>query len=280
MDAGSGGNELEAHLAADGLLVCIPEELEFTYQVIEGFDASEPVLASWNGEELGYILVFEKLPPGWLDAEKWIKGFLRTIKMTSKLFTFKKGAEGGFDARQSDFRGKYIEYRYVPRGDTDSCYQLVYFIANNESSYVATATAISADAGSIRTEMSKVIESATPADNIVSIRENEKESGFVGVWQAEYQNNKEESIDVLLSLEPGGVFKFREKEEVTEKVSPYTGSWYESDGKLFCVFIFTKPRSDRFRDYSDEAFWLDGSGQLVMEVSERGEELAFVQLQD
>ena len=94
----------------------------------------------------------------------------------------------------------------------------------------------------------------------------------------EVQNDKRESIDVLLVLEQGGTFKFREKEESNERVSPYTGSWYEANGKLCCIFIFTKPRSDSFRDYSDETFELDVDGRLIMEASDRGNQLAFVQL--
>ena len=280
MGTDSDDNALKTHLAAEGLLLCIPEELDFTFQIIEGYDTQEPILARWEGDELSYLLTFEKLPPGWLDAKKWLKGFKRTIKFTSKLFSFKTIAEGDFEAKLSDFRGKYSEYEYIPRGDTDSCRQLVYFIANKESSYVANATLISEEAKNknIIAEMNKVMESVVPTEKVVSIRTHEKVSSFIGIWRTIYQNENGESIDVLLSLEQGGIFKFREKEERTESISPYTGSWYEANGKPFCVFIFTKPRSDSFRDYSDEAFGLDEDGQLVMEASDRGGQLVFVQL--
>ena len=75
-------------------------------------------------------------------------------------------------------------------------------------------------------------------------------------------------------------FKFRERLENSDIVSPYTGAWYEASGKLFCAFMYSKPHTDRFRRYGDEEFSVTERGQLIMSASDRGAQLVFTRMED
>jgi hypothetical protein len=274
--------ELTALLVAENLMVSIPDDLDFTYQIIEYFDTKEPVLASWNGEDLEYFVAFQKLPPGWLDAKKWLNGYKRTLKAISKFFSFKTIAEGHLQPKSSDYVGMYCEIEFIERGDTDISQQVVYFIANKEVSYIAVVSPIPAQKSieEIRMDMNRVMESVSSAENVVTLRSKQLPSGYIGIWHGEYLNNKGELIDVLLLIEQDTTFKFREKLENSDLVSPSTGAWYEASGKLFCSFIYGMPHTDRFRTYGNEEFLENDIGQLVMSESDRGAQLIFTRMEE
>jgi hypothetical protein len=269
-----------AFLVAENLMVSIPDDLDFTHQIIEHFDTKEPVLASWNGDELEYFVAFQKLPPGWLDAKKWINGYKRSMKVISKFFSFKTIAEGDVHPKPSDYAGMYCEIEFIQRGDTDVSQQVVYFIANKESSYIAVASPTQKSTKEIRIDMNRVIETVSSAENVVTLRSKQASADYTGIWHSEYLNNKSESIDVLLLLDQDTTFKFRERLENSDIVSPYTGAWYEASGKLFCAFMYSKPHTDRFRRYGDEEFSVNEHGQLIMSASDRGAQLVFTRMED
>jgi len=269
-----------AILVAENLIVSIPDDLDFTHQIIDHFDTQEPVLASWNGEELEYFVAFQKLPPGWLDAKKWLNGYKRSMKVISKFFSFKTIAEGFVHPESSDYAGMYCEIEFIERGDTDVSRQVVYFVANKESSYIAIASPIQKSTEEIRIDMNRVIETVSSAENVVTFRSQQVSSGYTGIWHGEYLNSKSEPIDVLLLLEQDTTFKFRENLVDTDIVSPYTGAWYEASGKLFCTFMYAKPHTDRFRVYSDEEFSENENGQLIMRASDRGTQLVLTRMED
>ena len=280
IDESSSNMELTAILVAENLMVSIPDGLDFTYQAIESFDAHEPVLASWDGEDLEYFVAFQKLPPGWLNPKKWLNGYKRTMKVISKFFSFKTIAEGDVHPKSSGYIGMFCEIEYIERGDTDLSQQLVYFIANKESSYFAVATPIQKSTEEIRIEMNRVIETVSSAGNVVTLRSPQVPTGYTGIWHGEYLNNKNESIDVLLLLDQDTTFKFRERIESSDIVSPYTGAWYEARGKLYCTFMYSKPHTDRFRIYGDEECSENENGQLIMSASDRGGQLVFTRMED
>jgi hypothetical protein len=279
MDEVSENMGFTAILVAENLIVSIPDDLDFTHQIVEQFDTQEPVLASWAGDDLEYFVAFQKLPPGWLDGKKWLNGYKRSMKAISKFFSFKKIIEGDIHPKSSGYVGMYCEIEFVERGDTDVSQQIVYFIANNESSFVAVVSPIQRSSEDIRMDMNRVIETVSSAENVVTLRSRQVSFDYKGIWHCEYLNSNRKLIDVQLLLEQNTTFKFSERLENTDTVCPYTGAWYEANGKLFCIFIYAKPHTDSFRTYGDEEFSVNENGQLVMRESERGAQLVFTKVE-
>jgi len=106
---------METHIVAKGLAIQIPDELDITYQTLPFYDDHEFCLARWFSESLQYVMAINKLPDGWLDAEKWMAGFQRDMRSLSKWGSCKEGKSEVF-VSPAGFAISSLEMYYVIKG--------------------------------------------------------------------------------------------------------------------------------------------------------------------
>ena len=241
----------EPQVVADGLAIELLESLDITYQIVPDYDDTDNVIAGWNGDEFQYFIAFSKLPPGWLDADVWIAGFTRDINAASERNTFRildrgsNKSKGGYDLT-------YIKISFTPKGEQEPQIQLIHFITDQKSSYLAFATPVSVDGESkLGTEVMSILQtSRSPASNVTPlIRKNEDR--FFGVWVGGYEDKLKGHVEVIFELKPDLTFTRKEVVE-GEKDSVYSGVWSISNNVLNWTYLYGKPTSQESKSSEED----------------------------
>lgn len=231
----------ETQVVADGLAVELLESLDLTYQTIPDYD-TENVLAGWNGDEFKYFVTFSKLPPGWLDADVWVAGFTRDINAASEGGSLRILDRGNFKS-SGGHDLSYIEISFIPKGEKDEQYQLVHFITDHESSYLAFATPVS-ESGitKLRSEVCNILKTShSPPPNITPlIRRNEDR--YIGLWAGSYENDLKGAVEIIFELKKDLTFARKEVME-DENYTVYTGVWSVNGNTLNWTYLYGKPTS-------------------------------------
>jgi hypothetical protein len=124
-----------------GLTVEPPETLDLTLQVIPSYDPKKKVLAGWNGKTLQYFGTAQRLPPEWLSADKYLAGLVRDLRAASAHGAFTSGRTGSYKAL-GGLSGTYLEYSLVVRGQSKSTRQVVHFLTDSKTSFIAFVTLV------------------------------------------------------------------------------------------------------------------------------------------
>lgn len=246
-------------VVADKLAIEILETLDFTYQVIPSYDETEEVLARWDNDELQYFVAFSKLPPGWLNADVWIKGFIRDITAASEKRTLKILNKGSF-ASTSAYNLDYLEVSYVLKGATDSSPQLIHFITDHKNSFLAFTTPISKiKMENVSLEVSNILKTThVPTLNVVPLI-IKNEDKYLGLWVGNYKDKLNRDVNVIFELKKDLTFARKETMK-NESDAAYTGIWSISGNLLNWTYLYGKPTSqDRKSSETDEIISLKGN---------------------
>ncbi|WP_428036082.1 hypothetical protein [Amphritea sp.] len=241
----------EPQVVADGLAIELLESLDITYQIVPDYDDTENVIVGWNGDEFQYFIAFSKLPPGWLDADVWIAGFIRDINAASERDTVRI-LDRGSNKSQGGYDLTYIKISFTPKGEQEPQIQLIHFITDQKSSYLAFATPVSVDGESkLGTEVMSILQtSRSPASNVTPlIRKNEDR--FFGVWVGGYEDKLKGHVEVIFELKPDLTFTRKEVVE-GEKDSVYSGVWSISNNVLSWIYLYGKPTSQESKSLEED----------------------------
>lgn len=197
-------------------------------------------VAGWDGDEFQYFVAFSKLPPGWLDADVWVAGFTRDMNASGKRRSFKVLDRGSYKSI-AGHELTYIEISFIPKGDQEPQEQLVHFITDRISSYLAFASAISESGkDKLGSEVKGILKTShAPGSNITPlIRRNEDR--YIGIWAGSYIDDENRSVEVSFELKPDLTFA---RKDVIEGESDgiYTGVWLSSNDTLSWTYVYGKP---------------------------------------
>ena len=265
----------EPQVVADGLAIELLETLDITYQIVPDYDDTENVIVGWDGDEFQYFIAFSKLPPGWLDADVWIEGFTRDINAAGERNTF-RDLDRGSNKSKGGYDLTYINISFIPKGEQKPQIQLIHFITDQKSSYLAFATPVSiAGESKLGTEVISILQTShSPASNVTPlIRRNEDR--FFGVWVGGYEDSLKGPVEVVFELKPDLTFTRKEVVE-GEKDGVYTGVWSISNNILSWTYLYGTPTSqdsktsdtDEISSFTGDAMVLiseDSQSRLVMQ---------------
>jgi hypothetical protein len=82
-----------------GLMLSPGEDLDFTFQVIDSYDKTRKVLASWSGEQLQYIIDVDRMPPDAPGTEEYFERLKRDLAALSAS-PLRTANAGGHDAHR------------------------------------------------------------------------------------------------------------------------------------------------------------------------------------
>lgn len=252
-----------SQVVAAGLALELLENLDLTYQVVPDYDDTENVIVGWNNDEFLYFVAFSKLPPGWLDPEVWIEGFIRDINSASERGTFRV-LDRGKDKSIGGYDLTYIKISFVLKGDEETKVQLVYFISNHENSYVAFATPASQGAESkLDREVASIMNTShSPASNVTPlIIRNEDQ--YIGRWSGGYQDRLNRLVEVVFELRPDLTF-LRKEVVVGENDSEFSGVWSVSKNTLHWTYLYGKPTSQGSKSVETDEISAFASNKMTL----------------
>lgn len=236
----------DSQVVADGLAIDLLENLDITYQIIPDYDETEYVVAGWSGDEFQYLLTFTKLPPGWLDADKWVSGYTRDINAASEAGSFKILNTGNYKS-DGEYSLNYIEISFIPKDEKESRKQLVHFITDNKNSYVAFASPTSASGeDKLQSEVISILKTShLPTSNIVPLIVK-NEDKYLGLWSGHYVDKDNNTVQVMFELKTD--LTFARKETIEGKVdSVNTGIWSVSNNEFSWTYLYGKPTNQDSR---------------------------------
>lgn len=172
----------QALVLPEGLAVDPDDTLDLTYQVVPDFDEHQKVLAGWEGDKLRYVVTVEKLPPGWLEAQKYFQVLVRDLRATGR--TVEPGRTGEYKARSS-LTGRYLELRLRSSAQGVTTTQIAHFLTNGRVAFIAFANAVGADSAE-RTldESQRLFKTASLPGNAPSVAPQvSNETPYIGTWR-------------------------------------------------------------------------------------------------
>jgi hypothetical protein len=125
-----------------GLVLSPGDGLDLTYQVVDSYDKTRKVLASWAGERLQYVIDVDRMPPDSPAAEEYFEGLKRDLAALSA--SPLRAAEAGGYAALGESRGSYLQVYWTPRGAPKEIVQVVHVIADRRIAFMAIATPVAA----------------------------------------------------------------------------------------------------------------------------------------
>jgi hypothetical protein len=169
-----------------------------TYQVVPAFDEHEKVLAGWEGEKLRYMVVVEKLPPQWRDADQYFQGFIADLQATGRAV---RTARSGSYRSTSGMSGRYLELRHGPARGATPVMQTLHFITDGKQAFLGVATAVDLNAAD-RTlaETQLLFQSASVAADASQADRQRAESAFIGDWASSATAPDGRSVQCQLAL--------------------------------------------------------------------------------
>ena len=174
-----------------GLTVDPPKNLDLTFQVIPSYDPKQNVLAGWDGKTLQYVIGrAKKLPPEWLDANKYLAAFVRDLRAASMPDTFESGRTGNYKSA-GGLNGTYMEYSSVLRGQSKARPQVVHFLTDSNTAFIAFVTPVDETARdkmldeSIAIFRTAAFGGIVPMDGTVAMADDSDAKQLFGKWVAE-----------------------------------------------------------------------------------------------
>ncbi|MBA6401106.1 hypothetical protein H4J75_09425 [Colwellia sp. BRX10-1] len=236
----------DSQVVADGLAIDLMETLDLTFQVIPEYDETENVLAGWNGDEFQYFVAFSKLPAGWLNAEKWISGFIRDIHAASETGSYNLLDKGNYKSN-GKFDLNYIEISFIPKGEQETRKQLVHFITDHKNSYLAFATPTSDNGANVlQSEVISILKTShLPTSNIIPLV-IKNEDKYIGIWNGQYVDKDDKVVQVIFELKADLTFARKDSIEGKQD-SVNSGGFFISNNKISWTYLYGKPTNQESR---------------------------------
>jgi len=257
-----------------GITVDPPPALELTLQVVPSYDPEEKVLAAWEGEQLLYFITVGKLPPGWLNADQYLQGFVGELRAAGKnVETAKSGKYKG----ASTLSGQFLNIRFTSTSQTTGVSQALHFLTDGKVSFVAFATLVDERAEDRMLEESKsIFESATLSTGVsAEPARKTSETPYVGSWHWSGTAPNGAPASAVIVFKDDLSFSTEMKSQGVV-VFHAVGVWAVSGRQLFWSYLRSQPPlpADKKED-EDEIVSLDGD-RLVLRSKLSGKEREFV----
>jgi hypothetical protein len=265
----------QSQVVANGLEIELLEQLDLTYQIIPDYDEREYVLAGWDGEDLQYFSTFSKLPPGWLESEKWFAGFKRDIENAGGGKPIEILDQGNYKT-DGNYTVHYLEYRFTLEGEPDTQHQIASFMADSRNSYLVSTTLINkANADQMRSETINVLRTAkVPSVNIVPIKIR-SEDKYIGTWGEEAETENGDQLITIFELKSDLTF-VGQKRLNGEPVYNYSGVWALNHNKITWTYLYHSLEESNYKlSELDEVREFDDERMIIVD-SEDGKEHVFV----
>lgn len=253
-----------------------PENLDITYQVIPAVDKSVKNIAIWNGEELQYTILVNKLPKGYLDPKVYMQGFYRDINAAFK--NVKSGGSGGFETK-GKLKATAVELLYNPTPENLKAIIAVH-LTDGKEAYVATVTEYqkNPNTDAILKEVVSIFRMAKVADpSIVPHADAREEDEYIGVWESKSTLSDGQVITAKMNMDPH--LNFKAEVSVRDKLMFVgTGNWYVNDKKIFWTYLYSSPQlSDADKADEDEIISFQ-ENELVLKNKRTGRTNTFKKL--
>ncbi|HHO69816.1 MAG TPA: hypothetical protein ENK12_12410 [Gammaproteobacteria bacterium] len=247
----------------------MPDALDLTYQRIPDYDDTEHVVAGWKGDDFQYFVTFSKMPPGWLDADAWMTGFIHDLGVASEDGSLEVQGGGAFRSG-GGFDISYIGVTYILRGEQEVRYQLVYFITDGRNSYLSLATRIGGIAvPQFEAEVKSILESTHHPSTNVSALIQRSEDRYFGFWVGGYAGGKKGGVDVIFELKDDMTFSRKEASD-GERNAEYTGVWSISGDSFSWTYLYAEPATQEGRSTETDTISSFDGDTLIL-VSEDGQ---------
>jgi hypothetical protein len=148
----------EALLLPSGLGFDPDDALDLTYQVVPQYDDQQKVIAGWHVEKLQYFIVVEKLPPGWLDGQKYLQLLAQDMRSRGRLVEV--GRSGQYKTA-AGLVGRYVELKSRDSAKDAPTVQVVHHVTDGKLAYFAIASGVSATADVLLKEMRELFQTAS-----------------------------------------------------------------------------------------------------------------------
>lgn len=262
-----------------GLAVDPARSLDLTYQVIPDYDPNEKVIAGWAGDKLQYFVTVEKLPAGWLDADKYFQAFLRDMRAADR--SVDTGRSGKYKAASS-LSGQYLEVLSRSSPQAAPTTQAVHFITDGKLAFLGIASLTkngTADRMLEETRLlfqSSSLPGAAPAPTAPVAPVVKAESPYVGSWK--WSGTAPNGRPAVSRMSLRNDLSFSTDLTVDGKVVfRATGVWSVSGKRVLWVYLRSEPAlpQDKRQD-EDEIVSLD-KGRLVLRSRLSGKDREFLQ---
>lgn len=234
----------KAQIVADGLAIELLESLDLKYQVVPDYDEQENVVTGWDGDQFLYLVAFNKLPPGWINACVWIEGFSRDIQSASKSGSFNivdcgcLQSGGGFDL-------SYILISYTLTGEDEPITQLVCHMTDHLNAYSAYATPVSELSNEqLGSEVLSILKTAHSSSSNVIYLNRKKEERYIGYWHGSYVDDLHRNVEVGFHLMRDLTFVSKEIVE-GERHNIYSGVWSITKNVISWEYLYGGPASQK-----------------------------------
>lgn len=269
----------ETQIVARGLAIELPEHLDLTYQIIPEYDEREYVLAGWNGEDLLYFMTFEKLPSGWLEADRWFAGLMRDLRAASGGKPVDVLDRGSYPSAGA-YSIHYMEYRFNLDGGPETQHQIASFLGDSGNSYVVSSTLVdAAAAGQMHAETVDILKTArAPTANVTPLKRHD-EDNYIGTWTAETGAGHGDILVTLIELKKDLSFTMQ-RHLNDEPVIAYSGAWSSSDGSIHLTYLYRDPDTPAYElPEPDRVLAFDGES-MVLVAGDAGADRIFRRIPD
>jgi len=250
-----------------------PEGLDITYQVIPAIDKTVKYIAIWNGDELQYTILVNKLPKDYLDPKVYMQGFYRDIKTAYN--DAKSKGSGGFNTK-GKLKATAVELLYSPTPDNPKAMIGVH-LTDGKEAYGAMINEYqkSPDTDAILKEVVSIFRTAKIADPAtVPQADRREEDGYIGTWASDSTLPNGQSVNAKMNMDQ--YLNFKAEVSVEGKlIFVGTGNWYVSDKKIFWAYMYSNPQlSDDDKKDEDEVISFERN-ELVLKNKKTGKTNTF-----
>jgi hypothetical protein len=258
-----------------GLAIDPPADTNVTYQVMPRFEARAKVLAGWTGDKLEYVASVQKLPPGWLDADKYFTGLLRDIKAASKDNSVTVLHDGHYET-STGLHGAYIEYAVLLRGSETVRQQVVHHLSDNTNAYVSIATTVADKAADkVLTDTVSIFKTASLTTDAAPVEH--REGALVGQWIGTTPAADGQQLITRFELKPDLTFASLVLLD-GNTVFAGTGTWSLDDKTLNWDYLNSTPElSGQAKLDADEVVSLQGN-RLTVQSKRSGAQRVFFRM--
>lgn len=129
----------QALVLPSGLALDPDDSLALTYQVVPQYDEHEKVIAGWLNEKLQYMIVVERLPPGYLDAERYLQLLVHDLRSQGR-----KVEPGRYGQYKTDagLAGRYLEFASRGSAKDAPTAQIAYHLSDGKLAFFAVVTTV------------------------------------------------------------------------------------------------------------------------------------------
>jgi hypothetical protein len=257
-----------------GIAVDPAPPLDLTFQVVPSYDPDEKVLAGWAGDKLLYLVTMERLPPGWINPDKYFQGLVSDLRASGRNV---EAARSGKYKGSSTLSGQFLELRHKSVSQAAGVSQAAHFLTDGKVAFIAFATLMDKSAEDRMLEETTLLFKSAflPTGESAQVAKARSESSYVGSWQWSGAAPNGNPAAAAMILKEDLSFSTQVKMQGVV-VFNAVGVWSVSGRKLLWTYMRSEPPlPDDKKEDEDEIVSLDRD-RLVLRSKLSGKEREFL----